>query len=276
VIPVRLENAMKKKTSWVAALVPIALLCWPQTSFAEGRGDSADTLRYPYREGAVYRVKLVPGAPFVVELPSGEGARAVWRDPQYWHADWVAGATRVIIRPLDMSEVIGRRGFIHIETTPSNLRISLRVEAVRPNIDVPGVLRVYLTEDTAASPMQRQVRQAVDAELPLVRKHVEAEERQKYEAFKRQLLSSFRDDYDWGGDFRITKVIDNSLQTFVTVPGGNDTAVIQFVTKGGQVEIVEYEFDAKTGVYTLANKVLRKGEKLRLVLGKEKAWIALK
>jgi hypothetical protein len=46
-------------------------------------GPPPDTLRFPYTGGAVYRVKLVPGSPFVVELPSGESAMNIWRDTQY-------------------------------------------------------------------------------------------------------------------------------------------------------------------------------------------------
>jgi len=45
-------------------------------------------------------------------------------------------------------------------------------------------------------------------------------------------------------------------------------------SRSGKAEIVNYEFS--NGVYVLENKVLRKGEKFRLILGKEKAWVGLK
>ena len=258
----------------VAVLASSTAVARPATRKASS--EEVDMLRYPYREGAVYRVRLVPGVPFVVELPSGESVARVWRDAEYWKADYVRGESRVVIRPLAMDEVLGRKSFIHIETSPSNLRISLRVQAVDDSVDVPAALKVYLTAEPGAQPLQNQVRQAVDAELPLVRRHIAQEERARYDAFKRSLLTSFRDDYEWGGDFAITKVVDNRLQTFVTIPGGSDKAVIQYVDKAGKTEILNYEFDASSGVYTLENKVLRKGEKFRLILGKEKAWIGLK
>jgi Conjugal transfer protein len=233
-----------------------------------------DILRFPYAEGAVYRVTLVPGSPFVVELPSGESARSIWRDTQYWMAETTEGSTRVVIRAIASSDILGRRGFIHIETSPSQLRITLRVQAVDERREVPAALQIYLDRATSSDAIGRQVRQRVDAELVLVRKHAVEEERARFEAWKRQTLSSLRDDYEWGGDFRILRVVDNRLQTYITVPDGNDKAVIQYIDRAGKAEIVNFEFS--NGVYVLENKVLRKGEKFRLILGKEKAWVALK
>jgi len=40
------------------------------------------------------------------------------------------------------------------------------------------------------------------------------------------------------------------------------------------VAVVNYELE--NGVYVIKNKVLRPGQKFRLVLGKQQAWIALK
>ena len=83
-----------------------------------------------------------------------------------------------------------------------------------------------------------------------------------------------RADYEWGGDFRVGRVVDDRVQTFVTVPDASDRAIIQFVDKAGKTEVVNYELE--NGTYVIQNKVLRPGEKLRLVLGKQQAWIALK
>ena len=219
-------------------------------------------------------MKLVPGSPFVVELPAGEAAKNIWRDTQYWMAETTEGSSRVVIRPIASSDIVGRMGFIHIETVPSQLRISLRVQAVDEFAEVPAALRIYVDGATATDAIKRQVRQGVDQELVLVRKHAAEEERAKFEAWKRRTLSNLRDDYDWGGDFRIVRVVDNRLQTYITVPDGSDKAVIQYVDRAGKAEIVNYEFS--NGVYVLENKVLRKGEKFRLILGKEKAWVGLK
>ena len=262
------------------ATILLVSLCASGTASARtGRartGPLPDTLRFPYTEGAVYRVKLVPGSPFVVELPSGESAMNIWRDTQYWMAETTPGSSRVVVRPIAASDIVGRRGFIHIETVPSHLRISLRVQAVAEHEDVPAALQVYLEGPAASDPVRRQVKSAVDAELVLVRKHATEEERSRFDAWKRATLSSLRDDYEWGGDFRIARVVDNRLQTYITVPDGSDKAVIQYVDKAGKAEVANYEFDPSSGVYTLENKVLRRGEKFRLILGKEKAWVGLK
>jgi hypothetical protein len=231
-------------------------------------------LRYPYTEGAVYRVDLVPGSPFVVELPRGESAKNVWRDTQYWAAETTEGSSRVVIRPIASTDIVGRRGFIHIETAPSQLRISLRVRAVSESREVPAAIQIYLAGSSAAEATARQIRQAVDSELLLARRQAAEDARARFDQWKRHTLSSFRDDYDWGGDFRITRVVDNRLQTYISVPDGSDKAVIQYVDRAGKVELVNYEFS--NGVYVLENKVLRRGEKFRLILGKEQAWVALK
>ena len=226
----------------------------------QGQGGAKDILRYPYTEGAVYRVKLVPGSPFVVELPAGESAKNIWRDTQYWMAETTEGSSRVVIRPIASTDIVGRRGFIHIETSPSQLRISLRVQAVEESREVPAALQIYFAGSSAIRSTARQVRQAVDAELVLARKHAAEEERAQVRAWKRHTLSSLRDDYDWGGDFRITRVVDNRLQTYISVPDGSDKAVIQYVDRAGKVELVNYEFS--NGVYVLENKVLQKGREV--------------
>jgi Conjugal transfer protein len=258
------------------------LLCLIAVAAGTGGGQGKehksppDTLRYPYSEGAVYRVRLVPGAPFIVELPSGEAVEKVWIDRQYWKAEYTEDSSRVVVRALAATDIVGRKGLVHIETKPSKLRISLRVEAVTAMEDVPAALQIYAEGTAAADPIKNQVRQAVDAELLLARRRAVQEERAKFEAWKVATLSHLRSTYESGGDFLIMRVVDNGLQTYITVPDGSDKAVLQVVDRGGKAEMVNYEFDPKTGVYTVENKVLRRGEKFRLVIGKEKAWIALR
>jgi hypothetical protein len=262
------------KALLAVALAAISVVdsAWARTG--KGRAGGRDLLRYPYTEGAVYRVDLVPGSPFVIELPAGESARNVWRDTQYWAAETTEGSSRVVIRPIASTSIVGRRGFIHIETSPSQLRISLRVRAVAESREVAAALQIYFAGSSAVESTARQIRQAVDSELVLARKHAAEEARARFEQWKRHTLSSLRDDYDWGGDFRITRVVDNRLQTYISVPDGSDKAVIHYVDRAGKAELVNYEF--LNGVYVLENKVLRKGEKFRLILGKEQAWVELK
>jgi type IV secretory pathway VirB9-like protein len=253
-------------------LVGIVVALTP--SLAAARSRAPDTLRYPYTPGAVYRLRLVPGSPFVVDLPTGETAKNVWCDQRYWMAETAEGSGRVVIRPIGSSDVVGKRGLIHIETTPSDLRISLKVEAVPETEDVSAALQVYVEGSVATDSVRQQVRKGVDAELMYARKHAEERARAEFDAWKIATLANFRDNYQWGGDFRITRVVDNKVQTYITVPDGSDKAVIHYFDKSGKREIVNY--DMSNGTYVVQNKVLRPGEKFRLVLGKEQAWVALK
>jgi hypothetical protein len=180
----------------------------------------------------------------------------------------------VVVRALGSPEVVGKRGSIHIETQPSDLRVSLKVEAVPEDAEALVALEIYRESNPKADAASEEVKKRVDAELVYARKQAEERARNEFEAWRKQALANLRADYEWGGDFRITRVVDDRVQTFVTVPDASDRAVIQFVDKAGKREIVNYEL--ANGVYTIQNKVLRPGEKLRLILGKEQAWIALK
>jgi hypothetical protein len=236
----------------------------------------ADTLRLPYSRGKVYRVRLIPGAPFALELPAGESAKNLWYDNRWWAAETTPGAGRVFIRALGSADVVGRTGFLHIETEPSDLRLSLRVEAVDEQTSVPAALEIYAEGSAANDPAQRQMRKSFDHELVYAQKQAEERARTEFESWRKNALASLRGDeaYDRGGDFRITRVVDDRVQTFISIPNATDRAVIQFIDKTGRAELVNYEIE--NGTYVVQNKVLRPGEKLRLILGKEQGWVALK
>lgn len=231
-------------------------------------------LRFPFTDGSIYRLRLVPGAPFVVELPAGESARNIWFDSRWWAAESTPGSSRVLLRAIGSSDVVGKKGLVHIETEPSDLRISIKVEAVNEEADVAAALQIYLEGAAIKSPLQQQVRKAVDSELVYAQKHAEEKARAEFESWRRNALANFRADYEWGGDIRVTRVVDDKVQTYITVAGGSDRAVIQYMDKAGKKEIVNYEF--QNGTYLVQNKVLRPGEKFRLILGKEQSWVGIK
>jgi len=258
----------------IAMVLALLLVAEEPEALARQRPRVPDMLRYPFTPGAVYRVRLVPGSPFIVDLPAGESARNLWFDHRYWMAETTEGSSRVVLRAIGSSDVIGRRGLVHIETEPSDLRISLKVEATDESEEVPAALQIYVEGSAAQDPLRRQVKKAVDGELVLARRQLEERARADFEAWKRATLTTFRADYEWGGDFRITRVVDNRLQTYITLPDGSDRAVIYYVDKAGKKEVVNYELS--NGTYVVQNKVLRPGEKFRLILGKEQAWVALK
>ncbi len=236
----------------------------------------AETLRLPYSRGKVYLVRLIPGAPFALELPGGESAKNIWFDNRWWGAESTPGASRVFLRALGSSDVVGRTGFIHIETDPSDLRISLRVEAVRESAPAPAALEIYVEGSASNDPTQLKMRKSISREVLYAQKQAEEQARAQFENWRKAAMANLRGDeaYDRGGDFVISKVVDDKVQTFITVPHATDRAVIQFIDRTGRAEIVNYEIE--NGTYVVQNKVLRPSEKFRLVLGKEQGWVALR
>ena len=235
-----------------------------------------DTVRLPYSRGKVYSVRLIPGAPFALELPAGESAKNIWFDNRWWAAESTPGASRVFLRALGASDVVGRTGFVHIETDPSDLRISLRVEAVRESSSTAAALELYVEGSAANDPTQLKMRKSISREVLYAQKQAEEQARAQFESWRKAAMTNLRGDeaYDRGGDFIISKVVDDKVQTFITVPNATDRAVIQFIDRTGRAEIVNYEIE--NGTYVVQNKVLRPSEKFRLVLGKEQGWVALR
>jgi hypothetical protein len=246
------------------------------TAAAVNVAAAADTLRLPYSRGKVYQVRLLPGAPFALELPAGESAKNIWFDNHWWAAESTPGASRVFLRALGSSDVVGRTGFVHIETDPSDLRLSLRVEAVRESAIVPAALEIYIEGSALNDPAQRQMRKSISREVLYAQKQAEEQARAQFDSWRKNAMVNLRGDeaYDRGGDFLISRVVDDKVQTFISVPNATDRAVIQFVDKTGRPELVNYEIENAT--YVVQNKVLRPGEKFRLILGKEQGWVALR
>ena len=177
------------------------------------------------------------------------------------------GSSLAFPRALGTEGVVGRRGFIHIETEPSDYRISLKVVGVPETADVSPGLAIYVEGSALNDLVRLQARKLADRELLYVQHREQEKARADVEAWRKKLLQNVRADYQWGGDFRGGRVVDDRVQTFITVPDASDRAVIQFVDKAGKTEVVNYELE--NGVYVIQNKVLPPGEKCRLVLGKQ-------
>jgi hypothetical protein len=232
----------------------------------------------PYQKGKVYRVKLLPEAPFLLELPEGETARNVWDgEGKWWKAEAVPGSPVVILMASASEDAEGRVSFLHVETEPSRLRISFRVEIVAENTwpVPPAGLEIYLSEGSQVSVASRQAEAAVGRQLPYMQKFASEKALSDFAQWRRQLIANMRDNYEWGGDFRVDRVVDDRVQTFVTVNNATDKAIIQFVPRGGgKPEAVNFELE--NGTYVIQNRVLNPGEKFRLTIGKQQAWVALK
>jgi len=271
---------MPRKILFVAAILVAGSILRPDPAAARPADPriaklfGQDTMRVPYTAGRVYEIRLIPGSPFAVELPAGETAKNIWFDQRWWAAESTPGSSRIFLRALGTEDVVGRKGFIHIETEPSDYRISLHVVGVADTTDVGGGLEIYVEGSALNDPTRREARRLADKELLYMQHHEQEKARAEFESWRKKLLQNVRADYEWGGDFRISRVVDDRVQTFVSLPEASDRAVIQFVDKTGKTELVNYELE--NGTYVIQNKVLRPGEKFRLVLGKQQAWVALK
>jgi len=232
-----------------------------------------DTLKLPYQSSRIYPLRLIPGAPAVVELPLGESAHNIWFDRSYFKAESTPDTNRVVVQALNTPEAVGRTSYVHIETEPGNLRVSLKVEGVADRHEVPGVLQIYLDGADEGSLVNAQVERRVRKEALYAQRMAEEKAGADFQAWRKRLLETMNDRYAWKGDMEIQRVVDDRVQTFVSMPKASDMAVIELVDKGGRPEKVNYELE--NGCYVIA-KVLRPGEKWHLVLGQEQAWIKVK
>lgn len=232
-----------------------------------------DTLKVPYLSSKVYVLKLIPGAPVMVELPMGELAHNIWFDKSFFKAESTPDTNRVVVQATNTPEAVGKVSYIHIETEPGNLRISLKVEGVSERSQVPGVLQLYLDGADEGALVNAQVQRRVRKEAAYAQKFAEEKAAADFQAWRQELLQNLNDHYKWSGDLKIDRVVDDRVQTYVYMPEVSDKAVIELVDKSGKPDKVNYELE--NGCY-LISKVLRKGEEWRLLYGKEQVRIRRK
>ena len=232
-----------------------------------------DTQKVPYLSSRVYSLRLIPGAPAIVELPMGELAHNIWYDKAYFKAESTPDTNRVVVQATNTPEAIGKISYIHIETEPSNLRISLKVEGVPDRQEVPSVLQIYMDGTDEGGLVNAQVQQRVKREAVYAQKFAQDKAAADFQSWRKQLLENMNESYTWGGDMKIDRVVDDKVQTYVFMPGASDKAVIELLDKAEKPDKVNYELE--NGSYII-NKVLRHGEKLHLIFGKEQAWIKAK
>ena len=249
------------------------LVLFPLVAVLGASLPAQDTLKLPFLSSKVYSLKLIPGAPAIVELPQGEIAHNIWYDKSFFKAESTPDTNRVVVQATNTPEAVGRVSYIHIETEPSNLRISLKVEGVADRVEAPGVLQIYMDGTDEGSLVNAQVQKQVHREAAYAQKFAAEKAAADFQTWRKQLIENMNDRYTWGGDLKIDRVVDDKVQTYVYMPGVSDKAVIELVDKAGKPDKVNYELE--NGCYLIA-KVLRPGEKWRLIFGKEQAWIRLK
>ena len=237
-----------------------------------------EIMRKMYSPYTVYEVKLIPGVPLCLEVPKGDSPKSIWCDNMWFKGESTPGSPRATLKALPMSGVVGHVTFFHVETE-AGLRISIFAEAVHePAVGqasrFPGVLIVDLDETAESQVAARAIHdlhQASEAaEKPSKNDGQKEEDLTKW---KQETIRSIRASYRWGGDFQVEKVVDDRLQTLIFIPQGSDRATIEIVDRSDHAEKVNYEF--LNGVYTI-QKVLRSGERFRLLLGQEQEVIGLK
>jgi hypothetical protein len=275
-----------KRLILAAALV----LSWPDLGSSEALAASKQkaaprVLRLPYDKTQTYHVKLMPGAPFRVDLPAGEEVQSVICDLQWWSGEGVPGRPILIIRTSDTrgGELPPQALFsiMHVETKPSRLMLSFTLERV--DVEelsempaIPVAMELYLAGSALVEKAnQSHVNDAVAKEMPYLEREIEEKNRAKYAEMYRRAVSNLRDDYDIAGDFTalIGKVVDDRVRTTINMKKASEKVVLLFEDKDGKRQPVNYEIE--NGMF-IVQKVLRPGQKFRLVLGKEESWIALK
>jgi hypothetical protein len=163
---------MLRKIPFVVAIFVAASVLHPELASARSADPrisklfGQDTMRVPYTAGRLYEIRLIPGAPFAVELPAGETAKNIWFDQRWWAAESTPGSSRIFLRALGTEDVVGRKGFIHIETEPSDYRISLHVVGVADTTDVGAGLEIYVERQCAPSTWWTSTRVRSEDDVP--------------------------------------------------------------------------------------------------------------
>ncbi len=235
--------------------------------------------RKVYSPYTVYEVKLVPGVPLALEIPKGDSITDILCDVQWFKGEAIPDTNLASLKALSISGVVGRMTFFHILTN-AGLRITVQAEAVHEptttNARMTGVLMIELDgsdDGRTAGKAIRDLRKARETPPPVEKAQKAGQEGEDLTKWKQETIRSLRESYRWGGDFAVERVVDDKLQTMIFMPQGSDRATIEIVDRSGHPEKVNYEF--QNGVYTI-QKVLRPGERFRLVLGMEQEVIGLK
>ncbi len=278
---------MSNKAAWTVLVVTTVLVVHP--GFAEARkrdfSSPSGTIRLPFQKGRVYRLQLRPADPVLLELPEGHSVASLWFDKDSWQVETVPGASEVSLMAKPFNDLEEHRGFVHIVTTKS-YRISIELQAVDEGTRVPAALELY--DEGAASGVpglaeSQEARRKADRELLYAQKMAAEEVRSKTAAFRQRVLSRLRPntDFEWSGDFIVANVTDDSVQSFIVLQDkAADRPVVQFIDANRKSEMVNCDLDppsagAPHGTYVV-NRVLRAGEKFKLILGKQATWISLK
>lgn len=228
------------------------------------------TQKSPYQAERVYKVRCVPGSPVMVELPMGEEAGQIWNDKQWWKVESTPGSNRILITALAADGVRGRKSNVHVETYPSNLRVSFQVEAVGEDQEPPSVVTLYLDGNDLEAKARVQAYSKALHDAGLFKKTISEDMRANFEAWKAKAVTTMKDSYKFEkGKLGLERVVSDGNQTFISIKTTEQPA-LKLKNRDGVEETLNYE--VKEGTF-IVNHVLLDGEQFILVVGKETATI---
>lgn len=228
-----------------------------------------DIMRLPYQSHKVYRLRLYPGSPTIIELPYGESVDNIWIDSHWWGAESTPDSNRVVVRALAAEGVLGRKTLFHLETKPNGLRISFALEAVSDFERQPGVCQLYLDGEDGSMLVKRTVDSRVAQRVSELRASSDHQAKLDFDTWRVDAVSKFRNNYASSGSLEVTKVVDDGIQTFIYSPE-RELSNLSFKNQDGKEEVLNYELH--NGAY-IVNRVLQKEEAFVLNLGKKKTKI---
>lgn len=231
---------------------------------------SSGIQKSPYQAQRVYKVRCVPGSPVMIELPMGEEAGTIWYDKQWWKAESTPGSNRILISALAADGIRGRKSNVHVETIPSNLRISFQVEAVGEEQDPPSVISIYLDGSDMEAKARVQAEGQALREAGQFKKSLNEEMRASFEAWKAKAVAGMKDAYKFEkGKLGLERVVSDGTQTFISIKT-TESPALKLKNRDDVEETLNYE--VKEGTF-IVNHVLLEGESFILVVGKETATI---
>ena len=256
--------------STIAGLLAFtALIAQEQTSHIAG-----DAVRIPYQAHRIYHLRCLKGSPLIVELPLGETVKNVWMDRMWFNGEAVPGSGRVLLKAQNAEGTENQKTTVHIETN-SDLRISAVLECLPDSTrNIPPVVYSFFLDGQDEIVARNRLRAEDTANA--YKEALEAlDERYKasFTEWKTESLGKVTDRYKVKGKAKISRVMDDGIQTWIYAPEMTELQALRIVNKDKQAETVNFEY--LNGAY-VANRVLADGERFVLSIGKKKTNIRRK
>jgi len=230
----------------------------------------ADIVREPYQSHRIYKLKLVAGAPVVIELPQGEVVKNIWIDTRWFTAESIEGSKRVIVRAIDAQDVEAQQTTLNIESV-RDYRYTFHLECVPLFDEIPvSVFSFYFTGDDQEVQRKREIAAAVAMASEAHKAQTESIMKAEFERWKTETLARVSNDYQVNGTIWISKVVDDGVQSWIFVNALNEVASIHCINRDKEVEVVNFEYLNNSYVI---NRVLVSGEQFVLTVGKDKTVI---